>query len=118
MSKKKVAIVDAVVAELCTNVSYLNTGKRLVTIHISDLNYEWLDAVVLLKWNAAGKDDSMVGLEAEGSWPELSGFYSWWMDDKSFCLLVVCSYCFKTSNIRTVTELGLCVASYDVEIIR
>jgi len=49
MSKKKVAIVNAVVAELCTNVPYLNTGKRLVTIHISDLNYEWLDAVVLLK---------------------------------------------------------------------
>ena len=49
MSKKKVAIVDAVVAELCTNVPYLNTGKRLVTIQISDLNYEWLDAVVLLK---------------------------------------------------------------------
>ena len=56
----EVAIVDAIVAQLGANVANFDPREWLVSVHVSDLNYERLDAIVILATDTAGKDDGMV----------------------------------------------------------
>ena len=69
----QVAIVDAVVAELCADVANLDTWKRLVRFEVSDGHDEWLHTVVSLKSDAASEDDGVCCLYTEVTWPELGG---------------------------------------------
>lgn len=67
----QVAIVDAVVAELSTHISDSDAREGLVRLHVSDLDHEWLDTIIIAERDTARKNDSVIRLNAKSSRPEL-----------------------------------------------
>mmetsp|Transcript_27127 Transcript_27127/g.33700 ORF Transcript_27127/g.33700 Transcript_27127/m.33700 type:complete len:217 (-) Transcript_27127:600-1250(-) len=78
----QISIVDAIVAEFAADVTDLDTGQRLVSLKITDLNNERLHTIISTVRNAAAKDDGMSSLYTQVARPEFGSFNRWRVDDE------------------------------------
>ena len=118
MVKQKVAIIGTVVTKLVAKITDLDTPKRLMSFHVTNLHDERLNAVVVSKRYASGENDSMICLDTQGAWPEFGSLDRGGVDGKSLSFLTVCCSGLKSGDIRAVSELCLSIAADHVEIVR
>lgn len=60
MIEKQVTIVHCVIAELWSNVTDIDTFKRLMGLHISDLTDKWMGAIAFPVKNQLSHHDCMI----------------------------------------------------------
>ena len=86
-----------------------------MSVQVSDLNYKWLNTVVILKRDASSKNHSIVSLAAKRPWPELCSLDRRRMDCESLSLDIVVGSRLQACDIRTMAQLGLSVATYYIQ---
>lgn len=84
-------------------------------VQVPDLDYKWLDTVVIFERDASCKDDGIVSLAAESAGPELGSLDRRRVDRERLALHIVVGCRLQASHIRAMTQLGLGVATYDVK---
>ena len=70
MSKLEITVVNAVVAELGTDVTNFDSCEWLERLKVTDRHNVWLHAVITLASNAPSENDSVSRLNTEVAWPE------------------------------------------------
>lgn len=89
-------------------------------IHISNLNNEWTDSIIIgisiILDEKSSEDECMVGISSHLSGPPLGCGISWGVDHKLVSLLVEGGGGLEASDVRAMADFGLSIASDDVQV--
>jgi len=112
------SIIFAYVAEFRSHVSALDSFHPFVSFLISNLNYEWTNAIIvhvsIFGYLESCKDQSMVGISTHLSRPPFCSCISRSVDNELICVLVERCCSFKSCNVGSMTDLSLGVATYNI----
>jgi hypothetical protein len=110
-------VVHGVVAELGADITNVDVRERLVGLHVADLDNEGGRAVGFALDNELSHDHGVVGGAAEGADPPLAGSQVWGVDGKGLIVLVPCCCSLESTDVGSVTQLGLGVTSDDLVVL-
>jgi hypothetical protein len=115
--EEKETVVHSIIAELGTDVTNVDIRKRLMGLHVADLDDERSRAVRLALDNELSHDHGVVGSAAERADPPLAGSQVWGVDGEGLVFLVPCCCGLESTNVGSVTQLGLGVTSDDLVVL-
>jgi len=108
----------SLISEFRSNVTDVDVLQRLVSLHITDLNDERVRTKVLAADVELCHDDSMVGRPSERANPPFRRSQGRAVDGEGLVIGIIRSCGFQTTNIRTMAQFSLCVASNDLVLLR